>query len=56
MEKTNEVQEVKAMVAEEVTKFLRENFVAIFTKEAEDSLLMQFVGGKKLRITIKDAD
>ena len=56
MENTNETQEVKTMVMESVTQFLRENVVATFTKEDEDTLLMQFVGGKKLRVTIKDVD
>jgi hypothetical protein len=56
MKNTNETQDVKAMVAEAVTNFLRENFVAIFQQEDEDTLLMQFVGGKKLRISVKNTD
>ena len=56
MQQTKEVQSEKTMVLEDVAQYLRENYVAIFQKESENALLMQFVGGKKLRVTIEEAD
>ena len=42
------------VVFERIAKTIRENYVATYKKESENSLLMRFVDGRYFRLTLEE--
>ena len=48
-----ESQPTDKEVFNKIAEVIRENFIAIFTKEGDTSLLMRLVGGLEFRLTVE---
>lgn len=48
-----ESQPTDKEVFDKIAEVIRENFIAIFTKEGDTSLLMRLVGGLEFRLTVE---
>ncbi len=48
-----ESQPTDKEVFDKIAEIIRENFIAIFTKEGDTSLLMRLVGGLEFRLTVE---
>lgn len=56
MEQTNEKKDVKMMVLEDIVEYARERYVASFQKEDDETLIIRFVGGRTVRVTVTEAE
>ena len=52
MDNTNNTQNLQAMVMEDMIRYARERYVASFEKENDETLLIRFVGGRTVRLTV----
>ena len=48
-----ESQPTDKEIFDKIAEVIRENFIAIFTKEGDTSLLMRLVGGLEFRLTVE---
>ena len=48
-----ESQPTDKEVFDKIAEVIRENFIAIFTKEGDTSLLLRLVGGLEFRLTVE---
>ena len=56
MEQTNEKKDVKMMVLEDIVEYARERYVASFQKEDDETLIIRFVGGRTVRVTVTETE